>query len=149
MDAWNICIFSSPRRYQNIFGRCNSDCCTVRIGLCAASVNVGNIVRIFLGGGKLSKYLQIFVSQNILGCCSDCCTVRIGCWYLLMHGILSEYFWRGIFSEYLSLKITLDAAVIVVWCGLVGAAHARKRGILSEEGRNTSSSGNSSSNNNK
>ena len=64
-------------------------------------------------------------------------------------GILSEYFWRGIFSEYLSLKISLDAAVIVVRCGLVGATHARKRGILSEEGRNTSSSGNSSSNNNK
>ena len=40
-------------------------------------------------------------------------------------------------------------SVIVVHCGLVGARHARKRRILSEEGRNTSSSGNSFSSNNK
>ena len=49
----------------------------------------------------------------------------------------------------LSSRISLEDAVIVVGCGLVGAGHARKRGILSEEGRNTSSSGNSSTSNNK
>ena len=43
--------------------------------------------------------------------------------HLLMQGILSEYFWEGgncqNICRFLSLRISLDAAVIVVRCGLV------------------------------